>query len=206
MGSVLTKEQQSLILGTLLGDGCLEKQNINSRLKIDHYSISKDYVFWKYKILENLAADKPRIIRQLDKRSGKICERWAFATRSEPLLNPYFDLFYKTGKKILNSKFVKLFKHPLSLAVWLMDDGYKRNDCNAIRFSTDSFALDENLILQECLKMNFGIDSKIHKKGNVWNIYIPTREMNKIREIILPYISEVKSMMYKLPRPVTTCP
>ena len=206
MGSVLTKEQNSLIIGTLLGDGCLEKQNVNSRLKIDHFSVNKDYVFWKYKILENVAADKPRIIRQLNKRSGKICERWAFATRSEPVLNPYFDLFYGTGKKELNLGFIKLFKEPLSLAVWLMDDGYKRNDCNAIRFSTDCFTLNENQILQNCLKINFGVDSKIHRKAKVWNIYIPTREMNKVREIILPYISQVKSMIYKLPRPLTTYP
>jgi len=206
VGSVLTKEQNSLIIGTLLGDGCLEKQNVNSRLKIDHFSVNKDYVFWKYKILENVAADKPRIIRQLNKRSGKICERWAFATRSEPVLNPYFDLFYGTGKKELNLGFIKLFKEPLSLAVWLMDDGYKRNDCNAIRFSTDCFTLNENQILQNCLKINFGVDSKIHRKAKVWNIYIPTREMNKVREIILPYISQVKSMIYKLPRPLTTYP
>lgn len=206
MGSVLTKEQNSLIIGTLLGDGCLEKQSVNSRLKIDHFSVNKDYVFWKYKILENVAADKPRIVRQLNKRSGKICERWAFATRSEPVLNPYFDLFYGTGKKELNLGFIKLFKEPLSLAVWLMDDGYKRNDCNAIRFSTDCFTLNENQILLNCLKINFGVDSKIHRKAKVWNIYIPTREMDKVREIILPYISQVKSMIYKLPQPLTTYP
>lgn len=205
MGSVLTEKQKSLIVGTLLGDGCLEKRWANSRLRIDHYSVNRDYVFWKYKILENIASNKPRIVRQLDKRSEKVCERWAFATHAEPALNPYFNFLYKTGKKKLNPSLIKLFKYPLSLAVWFMDDGYKRNDCNAIRFSTDCFTLDENLILQKCLKMNFGINSKIHKKGKVWNIYVPTGEMNKVREIVFPYISEVKSMMYKLPQPVTTC-
>ncbi|MGD0977397.1 MAG: LAGLIDADG endonuclease [Minisyncoccia bacterium] len=201
MESGLTVIQKFLILGTLLGDGSLEKRWANSRLRVDHYSVSKDFVFWKYNILKNIASNEPKIIRELDKRSGKTCERWAFATRALPGLNFYYDFFYKDGQKIIPKEIVKHFKHPLSLAVWLMDDGYKRNDCNAIRFSTDLFSFEENKILQKCLLRNFKINSKLHKKGKVWNIYIPQPEMRKFNAIVSPYVFQVKSMMYKLPHP-----
>lgn len=122
--SGLTDIQKFLVLGTLLGDGCLEKRWANSRLRIDHYSINKDYVFWKYKILKNLAASKPRIIRQIDRRSGNTCVRWAFATHATPELNFYYKFFYQNGKKEIHPKIINHLTHALSLAVWVMDDGY----------------------------------------------------------------------------------
>jgi len=55
-----------------------------------------------------------------------------------------------------------------------MDDGYKRNDCNALRINTDSFNLKEQRLLLQCLKRNFRINAKLHRKGEFWNIYIPS--------------------------------
>jgi hypothetical protein len=78
-----------------------------------------------------------------------------------------------------------------------MDDGYKRNDCNALRFSTDLFSYEEQLILQKCLGKNFGISSKLHRKGYSWNIYVPTTEMSKVCHLIDEHI--ILSMKYKLP-------
>ena len=57
-----------------------------------------------------------------------------------------------------------------------MDDGYKRNDCNALRLNTDSFQLQEQRLLQKCLKKNFKIESNLHRKGRFWTIYIRIRK------------------------------
>ena len=77
-----------------------------------------------------------------------------------------------------------------------MDDGYKRNDCNAIRINTDLFQLNEQKLLVDCLKSNFWIDSVIHKKGKTYNIYVPVKSSKRFCEIIKPYILD--SLLYKV--------
>ena len=100
------------------------------------------------------------------------------------------------SKKIIPDTICELLKSPLSLAVWFMDDGYKRNDCNAFRLGTDSFTLEEQKLLQNVLEKNFGIETKVHKKGRYWNIYIPERESKKFVRIIKPYI--IPKLKYKI--------
>ena len=196
-GTCFTEEQKSLILGTLLGDGSLEKRWKNARLRIDHAKEQKAYVFWKYRILANVATREPHILYERDKRSGKIFERWYFSTRGMPELDFYQNLFYRNNRKIIREDIGNYFARPLSLAVWLMDDGYKRNDCDALRLSTDCFSYEEQQCLCKCLKNNFGIHAVLHKKNNTWNIYIPSSEMSNVRGQISAYI--IPSLAYKLP-------
>lgn len=196
-GFNLTSEQKFLIFGTLLGDGSIEKRKKNPRLRIDHTSSQKEYVFWKYNILRNIATREPHILEEKDKRSGKIFSRWYFSTKAIPELDFYHQLFYRNGRKTILNKIINHFHNPLSLAVWLMDDGYKRNDCDALRLSTDCFSYEENLILQKCLSVNFGISSTIHRKGKAWNIYIPSSQMKSVRSLLDSYI--ISTMKYKLP-------
>lgn len=197
MGSGLTNEQKNLILGTLLGDGSIEKRWKNPRLRIDHSVAQKKYVFWKYDILKSIATQEPHIINEIDKRSGKLSTRWYFSTKAIPELDFFYQLFYQNKRKAIKLGLLDHIIHPLSLAVWLMDDGYKRNDCDALRLSTDCFSYREQEILQRCLDKNFGISSKIHKKGKTWNLYIPSPEMNRVRTLLTPFI--VPTMNYKLP-------
>ena len=198
MGSGLTNEQKNLILGTLLGDGTIEKEWRNPRLRIAHSLTQKEYLFWKYDILRSIAAREPYIVKyKKHHQTGRIYSSWYFSTRAIPELDFYYQLFYQDGRKVISENLINHFNQPLSLAVWLMDDGYKRNDCNALRFSTDAFSYEEQLILQKCLGKNFGISSKLHRKGCSWNIYIPTTEMSKVHRLIDEHITP--SMKYKLP-------
>lgn len=193
---ILTCNQKALIIGTLLGDGNLLKRYVNTNLRIDHGVVQKSYLFWKYKLLKNIATKKPIIIKQIDKRDGKIIKRWHFKTIAMPELNFYWNLFYPNSKKKIPENIDWYFSNPISLAVWIMDDGYRRNDCNAIRISSDGFSYKEQLILKECLAKNFDINTKIHKKGKYWNLYIPSGEMLKTKNLIQEYI--IDSMKYKI--------
>lgn len=197
VGSGLTQEQKDLILGTLLGDGSMEKRWKNPRLRIDHSEAQKEYVLWKYSLLQAIATREPHSTRQTDFRSGTVTVHWYFTTKATPELDFFYRLFYCEGKKRIRKDIVSHFRNPLSLAVWLMDDGYKRNDCNALRFSTDCFSYEEQKILQYCFQENFGISSKLHKKGSAWNIYIPSGEMDRMRKLIHSFL--IPSMNYKLP-------
>lgn len=191
----LSRQQNDILIGMILGDCHLEKNGHNVRLRVDHAENQKKYLEWKYKIFQNLAS-KPRLIQTIDRRWGKTYKRWHFSTFSSELFNVYWKMFYKDKRKIIPKNIKRIMSSPLSLAIWFMDDGYKRNDCNALRLNTDSFQLKEQELLQKCLKSNFGIETKLHKKGKFWNIYIPSSEARKFCRLIKPYI--ISGMDYKI--------
>ena len=126
----------------------------------------------------------------------KVYESWQFGTRALPEFREYWDWFYPHGRKSIPERIHELMISPLSVAVWHMDDGYKRNDCNAIRLSTDAFSKPDHLRLRAMLKKNFGIVSALHRKGKYWNIYIPQHAVEKFTEIVEPYI--VPGLKYKI--------
>lgn len=193
----LNQTQQNVLLGTLLGDGTLEKNGKNVRLRVDHDIKQQTYVEWKYSLLCSLATGKIKYFFQNpDKRTNKKYGHCKFDTFSNVALNNFYSIFYANGKKEAPRNIADLLKSPLSLAVWFMDDSYKRNDCNAFRINTDSFSLLEQNLLQQCLQTNFGIKTKIHKKGKYWNIYIPNCHAEKFVDLIKPYI--IPQMQYKI--------
>ena len=193
----LNSDQEAVLLGTILGDGILERNGNHVRLRVNHGEKQQAYVEWKYKIFSNLTTNVvKKFSHVVHWKTGKIYGYSKFDTTTNEEISKFHKIFYIKGTKKVPDDILDLFTNPLSLAVWFMDDGYKRNDCNALRISTDSFTLREQYLLRECLEKNFGIISKIHKKGKYWNIYIPTSEAKKFCNLIKPYI--IPEMEYKI--------
>lgn len=193
----LSLEQKEVLIGTILGDGILERHGNYTRLRVCHGKKQKNYTQWKYNIFCNLTTNKVKCFpSEKHWKTGKIYYYCKFDTICAKELNWYHKIFYVNGIKQVPKNIINLLTKPLSLAVWFMDDGYKRNDCNALRISTDSFTLNEQFLLQECLEKNFKIKSKIHKKGRYWNIYISEPEGKNFCRIIKPYI--IPEMEYKI--------
>ena len=196
----ISQRQRKVLIGTLLGDGTLELNGKYPRLRVDHSNKQKEYVGWKYNVLRNLAANRIRLFCQKkDIRTNKRYSHYKFDTISSYLFYGLYKKFYTNHKKIVPNNIIEMLNNPLSLAVWYMNDGYKRNDCNALRISTDSYSLKEQKLLLECLKKNFGINARIHKKGKYWNIYIPAIETIKFCNIIRKYT--IPEMRYKILTP-----
>lgn len=193
----LTDQQERLLVGTLLGDGCLELNGNHVRLRITHSLKQKGYLFWKYSRLENLCPSEPRLAKSWHSKAQRFYERYEFSTFSIPLLRRFWEMFYTPRGKVVPDSIMTVLDDPLTLAVWYMDDGYKRNDCNAVRFSTDCFSVTEQRLLQRCLKDNFGLETSLHRKGSTWNIYIPSSQTGEFRRIVEPHIHP--SLRYKLP-------
>lgn len=202
----LTPTHRSVIVGSLLGDGCMERNGRYVRLKIGHGLSQKPYVNYKFRYLKALTSHQPRFVEGvIHKTAKKQYSRIEFLTLSLPSLEEYWQKFYHAGAKRIPRDISEYFTDPLALAIWFMDDGCKRNDCNALRISTDSFSLPEQKILQRCLLMNFRIVTKIHRKGKFWNLYVPSGEAKKFCGIVKPFI--IPSMKYKISLdPVTTDP
>lgn len=55
----LSTHQQNVLIGTLLGDGHLERDGRYVRLKIDHAWSQAAYVWWKFEIFRELTLRDP---------------------------------------------------------------------------------------------------------------------------------------------------
>jgi hypothetical protein len=185
----LNSTQLQLIVGTLLGDGCLLiSRNLRSaRLQIRHSTKHQEYVMWKYQILKNLVKTKARI----DKHNNS----FYFRTRYKYCLKQLYELFYPLGKKLIPNDIGDYLISPLALATWLMDDGNGYKNYSGFRISTYGFNLSDNQRLQQCLDRNFDLKTSLctDKKGH--QILILSQSSNRLKNIIQPYITSC--MKYK---------
>lgn len=193
MDNTVGSQQGNVIIGTLLGDGFLERNGKFVRLIIDHSFAQQPYLQWKVKYLKDFGG---KIIqkRRFDSRTGKFYDHCIFRSNSLPSLEEYYRLFYKGKKKIIPPSLPKII-NPQIMAVWVMDDGYRRNDCNAMRLNTQSYTILEQAIIQKALK-TLGLESRIHKQRKKFVIYIPSDSMNQLRQLVSKLI--VPSMKYKI--------
>ena len=192
----LTERQRAIIIGSLLGDGTIESRWANPRLRFGHGAQQKEYLFWKYEELKNVVNRPPRLAHEWHTVMGKVYDSWHFSTRSFPELKEYYDYFYQDGRKKIPEYIQRLLIQPLSLAVWLMDDGYKRNDCNAIRLNTDAFSDNDQRRLIDAMRKNFGVQANLHRKGIYRNLYIPVKSAKHFVELASPYV--ISDMKYKI--------
>lgn len=192
----LTTRQKQIIIGLILGDGCLERNGCNVRLRLEHGLKQVAYLNWLFREFSGISGKPPKLIVDKYAKHKKLYYKWRFSTKTLPELNKYYDLFYPRGKKKVPDNISNLLIKPLSLAIWYMDDGYKRNDCNALRISTDNFNYKDQLKLLDCLRVNFHIFGKLHKKADTWNIYIPGAETKKFLQLISTHVTP--TMKYKI--------
>jgi len=193
----ITTRQQAIIIGSLLGDGHLDRNRYGSiSLEVRQKSEHKDYIFWLWKELENLCNRKPY------QRPDNF--QWRLLTKYDKELQKYHKFFYDKNKKVIRKDITKILIHPLSLAVWYMDDGtldYRAHNHYAYRFATYCFSKKEQKILVEALHRNFGLEATIQttriRQKQYCRLYIGKRSRNKFEKLIQPYI--VKSFHYKLP-------
>ncbi len=191
----LTTKQNAIVVGKILGDGTLEKNGKYSRLRICQSVKQKDYVYWVHEELKPFVTNKIRISKQRSYR--KATNQLRFDTYSLPIFEEYRKAFYEGRKKVIPSSIENLITDPITLAVWYMDDGYKRTDNSGLYLCTSSFTDMENLVLKNCLYKNFEIDTNIHYAGGYAILHIPSRSVLNFSNLIKKYL--VKSMLYKVP-------
>ena len=184
----LTQLQKSLLLGTVLGDGYIRKfpGRKDALLEINHSFKQKEYVDWKYKILENVSASQPK---SRNGNKGRIAYR--FYTKQLPEISELMNMFYLNGKKIIPDK---INLDPISLAVWYMDDGSQCRDCD-MYLNTQQFDLKDQIKLIERLK-ELGLEARINKDKNYYRLRFIKSSIPKLKELIKSYI--VPSMSYKI--------
>lgn len=193
MDNTVGSRQRDIIIGTLLGDGFLERNGRYVRLIIDHSTKQEIYLNWKYQFLKELGG-QVFYKHQFDKRTNKFYHHCVFRSRTSPNLESYYTLFYQNGVKRVPVALPKIIS-PQILAIWFMDDGYRRNDCNAARLNTQSYSANEHAIISQAL-ITLGIESSIHKQKQNLVTYIPSHSMNRLRQLLKGLI--IPEMEYKI--------
>jgi hypothetical protein len=61
----LSEEEKSIIIGSLLGDGHLERNGVHFRLQITHSIKQKSYLLWKMRKLKRLLSGKIYVYKRL---------------------------------------------------------------------------------------------------------------------------------------------
>ena len=191
---VLTQRQKEILIGTLLGDAHLEKNGRYSRVRVDHYSKHREYIYWLAQELLPFSL-KPRQIFETDKRNGKRYSRWHFSTKSLPIFEEFRKLFYGGKRKIIPSLLAELIS-PLSLAIWYMDDGFRRRDSRGFYLCTSSFTEGEQNFIQETLKTQFKLLTRVHHQHELGRIFIPSAYADRFNDLIKPFVLPV--FHYKL--------
>jgi hypothetical protein len=190
----LNKEQEAVVIGSILGDGTLEQNwsKTNYRLRVDGSTKQKSYILWKYKILKEWVLTEPKY------RSAT--NSIAFRTISHHEITYFGHMFYGNKRKIIPSEVTTLIQNPLVLATWFMDDGnvIRRNGkVYGYHLNTQSFTKKENTLLSRALYNVYGIESLLEKNHEKYRIRIMReRSRNKLKSIIGKYILD--DMYYKL--------
>ena len=206
--------QDAVIVGGLLGDMHIQKTSASTnrcRLRICHSIRQKEYVDWKHSVLLTPFCKKTKPPYLDDRRLTT--PEYMFYTSYQDEFIPYHTAWYqRRGSDSSTTKTVpvnikQLLVDPIALAVWYLDDGTKRSDCNACRFATQSFSLNENELLASCLKENFGLVATIEtwhpttSNKDTHGLCLPSRggSFSSFKDIIYPFVeAEIPSMLYKL--------
>lgn len=189
----------TIIIGSLLGDGSMEKDGNGSRFAFYQEKSNGEYLLWLHQSISSLGYCKPEIpiIQTRLGSAGQLRYIYRFRTYTYSSFNWIYEEWYPKGSRKIIPESIELYLSPTALAVWLMDDGtlYKNK---GLRFCTNSFTLKEVQYLQTILERKYALCSSVHKTGivNQYGLYIPKSSLGLLRSIVSPYIHP--SMYYKI--------
>ena len=193
----LTKEEEQIILGSLLGDGYLFQGKTlphSTYLVLEHGIRQLDYLLWKGKKLERLGAKFYQYF-QYNPVKQRMCAYNQVRTSNHFLFGKYAKDFYCSDGKHLSADVLHKIG-PLGIAVWYMDDGnYNQGQ---IHLYTYSFSKEDTLSLTDMLRARFGVHAQLQedKYGNC--IYIPKIYSAPFLKLVTPFVKQVPRMLYKL--------
>lgn len=185
---------KQVLLGSLLGDGCLPNDvtSKNVRYSEHHCLKQKNYLSWKRKIL----AKEFRFGKSSYSEGRKIV---GIRSCVDPRLTIIRTIFYPNNKRIVTNEVLRQMG-PLALAVWYCDDGTYHWQTHSCKIYS-SFPYGEHLLIQRCFKNKWNIESKTYKSRENFHLKLDAKETRKFLEIIQPAFYQYKipkCMWYKL--------
>lgn len=191
---MITERQRDIIIGTLLGDGHLEKRGDSVRLAVCHSEKRLSYITWKYNELRTLVSESIKHYSYTDPRTGRTYGFYIFKTVAHPFFGELYREFYRDGVKVVPRR-IKEMLTPLALAVWYMDDGSLSKGAPIL--NTQAYSVQDQFLLCAALR-KYHIVANINRDRGRHRIRIVKRCAQRFAEIIRPYV--LPEFMYKLPQ------
>lgn len=113
--SELSMRQQDVLVGTLLGDGCLAKHGYYHRLHVKHAVAQRALVELKYEVFRGYVSMG---LHDFDQRlNGKAYPCVQFATRTSPSFSVWHARFYRERRKVVPAD-IAAYLTPLAVSIW----------------------------------------------------------------------------------------
>lgn len=154
----LTPIQEQVLIGHLLGDGCLyrDKATHQAYLAVTRVSTDLEYLEWTQEVFQDFVVSPIRSVSTFDSRTQKTYFSVKLRFRRCPVFTRYYEKWYPNGVKVVPTDLVLT---PLIIAVWFSDDGSIRRTCSDWRFqiklSTMGFTPEETDRLASMLSSRY---------------------------------------------------
>lgn len=190
----VSTEVINMIVGKMLGDGCITKQQRRKpRFQFIHSINDKEWCFFCYeKLKTTIPLTPPRYKKVQDKRINKgFTECFQVQSRTDPFITLLESIWYSNRIKTIPFDFLDKYLNELTLAWWYQDDGHlaiKNQIPKKIILSTDNFRKDENLRLIELLAKKFQLFFKLDSQNRI--ILYDQLQIYYFLRLIQPYVHE----------------
>jgi len=217
----LTSYQGDILVGSMLGDGSLDKISKygDSRYMECHSEKQSDWLAWKRKIFQPFSRKivhktvkgRKRSVNKVTDCPEHTYEQCSFRTFKHPIFtkfekdwylrNSNGDYVYKDKRRIKCLP-VKLQLNPTIVAVWFLDDGY--NAKNRATLCSDAFSVVEVNYLKDELHRLGILDCSIDRCNR---IRIKSKSFVDFIDIVKHGLADIPvSMLYKLDVPTNPQP
>lgn len=199
----LTPLQKEVLVGILLGDGCLRKLDSHAFLKYDQSIVRKDLVYFVYLLFQDFVGSSPNV-----RIKGGAPHSTSFRTYAHHLFDVYDGQFYKEdpygNRRKVVPHLLQKWITPISLAFWFMDDGSK-NGSGGYYLHTENFYVHECKVLQSILRKKFQVETTLQKDTKTlpgggtkvyYRLYIPMSSVMRWNELVKPFV--LSCCRYKL--------
>lgn len=168
--------QHDLIIGSILGDGHITKRENSPMFMVSHAENQKEYLYWKYFLLENLCKNEPVKLNEKEiSIRGKLYNRqnqYRFYTRCITELSKFKKLSLEDVINKLNE---------FSLSVFILDDA-TRGDSNWLLCVAALTEHDKELLINICFKY-FSLNCHLQK--DIRYLLFDSESSKKIDNMIL---------------------
>ena len=199
----LSKEQKSLLIGLLIGDGTISS---NFVFKLSHSVEQREYLEWKVKLLDKFQIKNNGIKEYISTCGYNIGKKVLYSQMSViPTIKALRRTVY-IPKKTITRKLLNWLT-PLEIAIWYMDDGHINVNTSKQRSSIQhtikiATCVDEStveVIIQYFLDV-WNIKFRKFPEGkNTFSIASSSEEdYSKFVNLIKPFVEQVPSMLYKI--------
>jgi recombination protein RecA len=198
--------ERALLLGMLLGDGCLKtkayKDSTYYEYVICHSTKQQAYLEYKLNLFHSLVGGKKPNISYENTKLGNSCR---FSRCHKDFRFLHKALYSKNNKKFITRQVLDWLNEQ-SLAIWYMDDGGLKpsfrvdGTISSCQMTLATYCSEDQAdIIITWFKDKYQIYVKklFHKKSQSYYLSFNTTEGRKFESLISPYI--IPSMEYKLP-------